>query len=476
MKPSISGCNGSRAQLFSIWAAAGIVGAVHFSAWTGPGKWGWLIVVPLFLAVPAVCVGALRRRGQAARIDAAASREKRFSDTIINSLPGVFYLFDIDGKCLRWNSNVEKVTGYSHEEIAKRSPLDYFGEPDKPRAAASIQEAFQEGDSLLEAELVTKGGRRIPYLFSGHRLEWNGRPCVMGLGIDISKRRSAERALEDAQRRLQGYATELEQRVKDRTTRLQQSVESLEGLLYHVAHDVRAPLRTMGSFAEILSQDYADALGETGKDYTRRIANAAVQMEELLQDLLAYGRLTHITAPPEIVNLEAGVDRVLRAVAEQIQRTHAEVRVQRPLPVVKANAAVLDQVLAQLLTNALKFVPPQQPPSVSIRADAGPWVRLWIEDNGIGIDPAYHERIFGIFERLHPSEPYSGTGIGLAIVQKGVERLGGRVGLESELGRGSRFWIELPGAEGCGVPREDYVRGPFQNDDSGAHNHPACRG
>jgi signal transduction histidine kinase len=143
------------------------------------------------------------------------------------------------------------------------------------------------------------------------------------------------------------------------------------------------------------------------------------------------------------LDLERQIDVTLEHFAQEIERKAARVEVQRPLPSVQGNPAVLGQVLMNLIANALKFVPPGKTPHVRIRAEEGSSVRLWIEDNGIGIKPEYHDRIFRVFERLHGGNLYPGTGIGLAIVAKGAERMGGRAGVESVFGEGSRFWIEL---------------------------------
>ena len=280
---------------------------------------------------------------------------------------------------------------------------------------------------------------------------------------------ASELALRQSQESLRQYAAELEHRVAERTANLAQSIQSLEGVLYHVAHDLRAPLRGMASFTNILLEEYAPQLDERGRDYARRISNAAQRMDTLVQDLLAYGRLAHTAVPVSAINLENEIRATLDQFSGEIQARHAKVDLCPPLPAVKANAAVLNQVISNLLSNALKFVRPDAPPQVRISAEEttsriesgaggtpsldarlsaldGKFVRLWIEDNGIGIRPEYHERIFRMFERLHGVDSYPGTGIGLAIVRKGIERMGGRVGLESTPGAGSRFWIELPAA------------------------------
>lgn len=386
------------------------------------------------------------------QIEEKLRRETALSESIINSLPGIFYLFDRQGKCLRWNINTERVTGYSNADIGQRSPLNYFNEADKERAAASIQEAFETGRSTLEADLITRDGHHIPHLFTGLRVDWDGAPCLIGMGIDISVRRRAEEELRRTKERLREYASTLEQRVAERTTRLQQSLESLEGVLYHVAHDLRAPLRAMASFTNILLKEHSAQLDADGADYVRRIFTAAGHMDELVQDLLAYGRLAHTPVPLAPVNLEAHVDRVVQRFSKEIHARRAEVNVRRPLPAVQANGEVLAEVLCHLLDNALKFVAPAKAPHVRIWAENGGRVRLWIEDNGLGIKPEFHDRIFRVFERLHAQDAYGGTGIGLAIVRKGLERMGGNVGLESRDGKGSLFWVELPAATGNGEP------------------------
>jgi signal transduction histidine kinase len=241
---------------------------------------------------------------------------------------------------------------------------------------------------------------------------------------------------------------QLEDRVQQRTAELQERNEELEAFGYSISHDLRAPLRAMEGFSRALLEDYGDRLDETGVQYAQRVVTAAQSMDELIRDLLAYSRITR--AELRLVPVE--VDRLVRAAVEQldaeIRGRNAQVVVSPPLPPVMGHDATLAQVLANLLGNGMKFVPKGRTPEVRVRAERRNGnVRLWIEDNGIGIAPEHHERIFRVFERLHGASDYPGTGIGLAIVRKGVERMGGRVGVESAVGGGSKFWIELPQAE-----------------------------
>ncbi|HZZ58212.1 MAG TPA: ATP-binding protein [Opitutaceae bacterium] len=218
----------------------------------------------------------------------------------------------------------------------------------------------------------------------------------------------------------------------------------LEGFAYTVAHDLRAPLRGLQGFAEALLEDYRDSLDETGRGYARHIAGAARRMDGLISDLLDYSRLSRTELELAAVPLGQVVAAAREQVGAALKAKGAEVRVEEPLPSVRAHFVVLVQVVANLLDNGAKFVAPGASPQLTVRAERRQErVRLWVEDNGIGIAPQYHERIFRVFERLHGQDAYPGTGIGLAIVRKGAERMGGTAGVDSAPGQGARFWIDL---------------------------------
>lgn len=254
--------------------------------------------------------------------------------------------------------------------------------------------------------------------------------------------------IEDALRRARD---ELEERVRERTAalertnlRLREINAELASFARTVAHDLRAPLRAMQGFAAALMEDYADRLDSVGREYAQRIVAAAQRMDRLIQDLLTYSQLSRAEILLQPVPLDTVVDEVIQQLRETLRERNAQVQVDHPLPTVLGHPTTLLQVLANLVHNAVKFVADGVTPQVRVRAEEhGNWVRVWVEDNGIGIAPEHQERIFGVFERLHSADAYPGTGIGLAIVRKGVERMGGRVGVVSQVNKGSRFWFEL---------------------------------
>ena len=238
-----------------------------------------------------------------------------------------------------------------------------------------------------------------------------------------------------------------EAEIKRRADELEAANKELEAFSYSVSHDLRTPLRAMQGFAQALNEDFADRLGPVAQDYTQRIVAAACRMDSLIQDLLAYSRLSRAQMLLQPLDLRSIMAQIQAQTEGEFREREAVVEAAIPeaFPHVMAHATTLVQVVTNLLTNAVKFVASGVRPHVRVWAEErGEWGRLWVEDNGIGIAPEHQDRIFRVFERLHGSEMYPGTGIGLAIVAKGTERMGGRAGVESTPGKGSKFWIELP--------------------------------
>lgn len=264
---------------------------------------------------------------------------------------------------------------------------------------------------------------------------------LTGIAEDITKRKLAEQQLEQAQIDLKRANAELEQNVRERTAMLQATVAELEHFSYTITHDMRAPLRAMQGFGRILLDECGECAYGQRRDYLRRIAEAAERMDKLITDVLQYSGVLRERFSLEPVDTEAVVRGILECYPE-FQPPQAEIRVEGEFPVVEGNRAATTQCFANLLGNAVKFVRPGQTPAVRLwteRRDGR--VRFWVEDEGIGIPKEYQGKIWEMFQKL--SREYDGTGIGLALVKKNVERMGGHVGVESEPGQGSRFWFEL---------------------------------
>jgi signal transduction histidine kinase len=255
----------------------------------------------------------------------------------------------------------------------------------------------------------------------------------------------SEASLREAEGKLRQYADDLEKMVAQRTAKLQETIAELEAYSYSISHDLRAPLRAMEGYARVLLEEFQQKVGPDGKVYLDRIVNAAHRMDKLIQDILSYSQVTRLETASEPVDLDKLVHDIIEHYPN-LNSVKGEIKIEGSLPMVMAPEALLTQCIANLLNNAVKFVADGTQARVRIRAETHDSdVRLWVEDNGIGIAPEYKTRIFGVFERIPGERPREGMGIGLAIVRKAVDRMGGTVGVESELGKGSRFWILLPG-------------------------------
>lgn len=642
--------------------------------------------------------GVINSRDVTERVVAeeAVLAEKGYSEAVIRSLPGVFYLFDVTGKFFKWNRNMETISGYSGHEIAQMQPLDFIAEEDRLMVADRIREVFQNGESSVEARFRTKEGEKIPYFFTGLRLSLEGKDCLCGLGINIAERMAAEDALRESEEKfrtitenssdlitildpggtiryqspslekmlghtteeragrnifenihpedvdkiretiaraaaspgtsvgvryrgrhtdgswryleaigkalvddngeiygitstrditdrvvaeeslraseertrfilqtsldaiitirsdgvvnswnpqaeaifgwrsedvigrplvemiiperyreqhrlglerwrstgegpllnrrieiealhrdghefmveltiapfndngetsfsafvrdvtervrakeeLQQNAAELEQRVAERTAELQRSNDDLQAFASSISHDLRAPLLTMKSYGEALLEDYSETMDHAERAFTSRVVQTTADLDTLIQDILGYSQIGAARMVHEKVDLGAMIALALNQLTAQIGESKARVTVPPSVHRVYGHPQILLQAVVNLVSNAIKFVAAGTEPKVTIRTSArGDSIRLWVEDNGIGIPEESRERVFDIFKRLHGIEAYPGSGIGLAIVKRGVERLGGSVGVESGAGKGSRFWIDLPSAQ-----------------------------
>jgi len=371
-------------------------------------------------------------------LDSLSQNERRLRRIVDSNMVGILF-WQADGQVTEANDAFLSLTGYTRQDLVQGrinwqeiTAPEHLNQDERALNEMSLRGAC----APYEKEYIRKDGRRVPVLIGGALLEGSTDRGVR-FAIDITERKRAEAEI----RKLN---EELEQRVVERTAQLEATNQELESFSYSVSHDLRAPLRALQGLSNALLEDYADRLDDLAKDYCQRIVTAAGRMDTLIQDLLAYSRLNRIDLELKAIDLRAVAADVKHQLESDLREKKAELTVQGALPAVLGHRATLGQVVSNLVSNAIKFVLPGATPEVRIWAEErGEFVRLWVEDNGIGIAPEYRDRVFRIFERLHGEETYPGTGIGLAIVQKGVERLGGRAGVESVEGAGSKFWIEL---------------------------------
>ncbi|HKQ36489.1 MAG TPA: PAS domain S-box protein [Verrucomicrobiae bacterium] len=323
-------------------------------------------------------------------------------------------------------------------------------EDDRERVAAYMRQFLETGSEFSLEFRISHPSRGLRWLRGAgflHRDEQGNAVRFTGINFDITDRKRAEEALARAREELQQYAANLEEKVDERTAKLRETITHLESFSYTVAHDLRAPIRAMESYAGILFEELETALNGDQQNMLRNIGRAARHLDALTRDLLSYTKTSTQDVRLEVVDVEHLIESVT-AMNPALQSPESVLAIVRPLDRVMAQPTLLSQCLSNLLDNAVKFVAPNVTPRIVIRSErtGGGRVRLWIEDNGIGMDAVAQKRIFGIFERARGSSEYPGTGVGLAIVAKAVERMRGSYGVQSEPGKGSRFWIELSGA------------------------------
>jgi PAS domain S-box-containing protein len=348
---------------------------------------------------------------------------------------------DAQGMIVSWSSGAELLYGYSSAEIVGQNFKILFTPEDQAAGAPEreLSHSLETGRAEDDRWMLRKDGEKrfVSGIARAIRDEFGNVHGLIKVTRDITDRHEGHDQLTQ-------HAKEMERLVAERTAHLEQSLASLEGILYHVAHDLRAPLRAMQGFTSILLKEYAPRLDATGEEYARRISEAAARMDRLIFDLLEYGRIAHMPLPLGKVSIDQPLKRVLGDFSNEIKSKGADVEVKQPMPAVWANPTALEVILSNLVSNALKFVPPNQPPRIRIHThEHDGAVRVLVEDNGIGIDPKYQDRVFRVFERLHKSDEYPGTGIGLAMVQKAAQRIAAEVGVQSTVGQGSTFWVDL---------------------------------
>jgi PAS domain S-box-containing protein len=355
-----------------------------------------------------------------------AESEEKFR-TIVETANEGIWVVDADRRTTYVNIRMAKMLGYSPAEMVGRSYLDFVDEEGRLQSDRNVEQRKQGKSESYEFKLIRKDGLPL----------WtrvNAQPLFgkdgMFLGI-LSM-------LSDITDHKQG-----EEQLKEYAANLKRSNEDLERFAYIASHDLQEPLRNVISFSQLLSRRYKRKLDPDADEFIEYIVEGGKRMQTLVSDLLEYSRVNTRAEPFRSVDCEQVVDKVLQNLFFTIQENNAVIE-STPLPQVNADPVQLGLVFQNLIANAIKFRR-NEPPYIHISAEKidQSWM-FGVRDNGIGIDPAFHDRIFEIFQRLHTRDKYPGTGVGLAIVKKIIERHGGRIWVESEVGKGSTFYFTLP--------------------------------
>jgi PAS domain S-box-containing protein len=372
------------------------------------------------------------------KIEEELRRRDRFLESIIDHVPDMIFLKDArELRFVQFNRAGEELLGYEREELLGKNDHDFF-----PKDEADF---FTESDRAVLRAGVLHDIPAEPIHTRAKGLRWlhtrkipirgdDGEPShLLGISEDVTERKQAE----DARRRA-------EEELKRSHADLARSNEELEQFAYVASHDLQEPLRKIQAFSDLLLTTCGPALGREGQEYLARILAAANRMRTLVQDLLALSRVTSKARPFIAVDLGVIARETLADLELSIDESDAEIRV-LDLPTVLADPAQMRQLFLNLIGNALKFVREGEAPRVTVSArTVDDHVELSFQDDGIGFEQKYADRIFKPFQRLHPAGRYPGSGIGLAICRKIVERHGGTITAKSEPGRGATFLITLP--------------------------------
>ncbi len=355
-----------------------------------------------------------------------------------------------DGTVVLWNRANEVVYGISREQAIGRRVQDLLLDPgDVSDFEASLCRVWDTGQPTPPAEWRVRaadGQWRWVYSTLVPVQSAGAVSCVYCMDVDITDRVEARAALVASEQKLMRLNTELERRVAERTRSLEQAVDDLDAFAYSVSHDLRAPLRAIAGFSRALEEDYKENLPDEARRYLQHIVDSVKRMDRLIHDLLDFSRCSRHAIEVRRLNM---AEIVKMALADQDQEAIGRCQVVLgDLPDVYADQALMLQVFDNLISNAIKYSRTREHPRIEVSGQVeGDRVTYRVRDNGVGYDPRYADKLFGVFQRLHNESEFEGTGVGLAIVHRIIHRHGGSVGSESRPEQGATFWVTLPRGE-----------------------------
>jgi len=350
---------------------------------------------------------------------ASEARFRQLADT----MPQIVWTARPDGYVDYYNERWYEYTGFRRDDFGDASWEPILHPEDVQRTREAYYAAIDSGRPYsIEYRLMDR---------NRNRWRW-----FVGRAVPV-------RDTEGAIVKWFGTCTDIDEQ-KQVQDELRRANEGLEQFAFSASHDLQEPLRSVKIYSELLAKRHADAIGEEARQFVANVHDGATRMEVLIRDLLAWTQVTKFELPHETTDANEALNGAIANLASSISESGAKITAE-PLPSLPVHGMHLQQILQNLIGNAIKYHSPERTPTIHIAAErrSGQWI-FTVSDNGIGIAPEYKENVFGLFKRLHTGDQYSGTGIGLAICHRIVDRYHGRIWVESELGRGSAFRFELP--------------------------------
>jgi PAS domain S-box-containing protein len=385
--------------------------------------------------------------------DEAVPRAAAYNRSLLEANLDPLVTINPDGKITDVNNATEKVTGLARQQLIGTDFSDYFTDPGKARAG--YEQVFREGlVQDYELEIRHRDGHVTAVLYNAsvYRDEAGDVIGVFAAARNISERKRAEEEI----RKLN---EELDERVRRRTVELEATNKDLEAFTYSVSHDLRTPLRHVDGFSKLLLEDYCSNLPAEAQHYLTRVREETRRMSSMVDDLLNLTRVGRKELSMHLTGLSSLLEEAIRDLQPEMVGREIEWQIGK-LPFAECDPALVRQVFANLLSNALKFTRPQEHAVIEVGATTQDGASvIFVRDNGVGFSMKYVEKLFGVFQRLHHPEDFEGTGIGLATVQRIVHKHGGRTWAEGELNKGATFYFTLGAVESRPVESNSLHRG-----------------
>ncbi len=421
---------------------------------------------------PGIMIDISSRKAAEAKIQQSEERLRFMADT----MPQLVWVATPDGGVEYYNKHWFSYTGVNKEIAYGEGWNDLLHTSDRARARRVWRKALESGEPYeIKYRLFHQGsgvhrwviGRALPFRNSKGEIEkWYGTCTDIDDSIrEIEMRKKLETELKQERDRLEAHVAErtsqlrltneglrqeikkrqsIEKKIREYSDELQRSNKELEEFAYVSSHDLQEPLRKIQAFSDLLAEEYGGKLGD-GEEYLTRIQSSANRMSTLIEDLLVFSRVTTKPAVSKPVDLNIILEHTIADLQDRIEKEKGVVEVMGALPTVMADETHMRQLFQNLISNALKFHSPNNTPVVKVSASCDEdECMIRVSDNGIGIDEKYKEKIFAVFQRLNTKQAYEGTGIGLAVCKKIIERYGGTIQIESQLGVGTTFIITMP--------------------------------